>query len=371
MKTRSIAFAATAGALALAPSAQAGLTLGEPLTDTGANPPSCPAGMYFQDARATGNAGAGNVIPSRGVLTNWSVAGLASGNPSVRLKVADGDQIVAETAAKIPGPGVNSFNIRVPVQQGDRIGLALVQQAGNICAPRTGATGDVIRSSLTEVSPGQAFALPFSETKRRVNLSARWEGDRDRDGFGDDTQDDCPDDATTQGPCAPPPPPPPEKPEDPQPPAPPAPERPETPAQPAPPAPPAPERPAGPPAPDRPVPPVTTPTDGIAPSLRARVARRQRVTRSRRITARVTSSEAATLTASAKVNVRGVRLRGARANARAGRAVTLRVRASKRATRRLRTALARGRRVVANVTLRARDASGNQTTRRVRVRIVS
>jgi hypothetical protein len=57
-------------------------------------------------------------------------------------------------------------------------------------------------------------------------------------------------------------------------------------------------------------------------------------------------------------------------DAAAGRTVVLRIRTSRSGSRRLRAALARKRRVVATVRVLARDAAGNESTRRVRVRVV-
>ena len=41
--------------------------------------------------------------------------------------------------------------------------------------------------------------------QQRVPVEAKLEADEDHDGFGDETQDQCPTDATTQGPCPVPP----------------------------------------------------------------------------------------------------------------------------------------------------------------------
>jgi hypothetical protein len=356
---RGAAVATLLGAAAFAAPAQGAVTLGT--TDTGPAPADQPCfGMYFQDTVESG--GPNYVVPSRGVVTRWSAEGPADGTAVVALKVADGDQMVGETAAKSLGPSAEpTFDVRVPVRGGDRVGLAVID-GRNVCGRWTQNADNVVRHSFDEVSPPATFSLARVLPRLQVNLKATVEPDADRDGFGDETQDDCPTDARTRDECTgDQPATPPSQPEDPAPPTPQIPAQPKEPSQPPPSTTPPPR-----PAP----PPVLGPRDALAPGLTTRAAKRQRVARSRRLAVRVTPSEAAALTASARVNVRGVRLRAVRSTAGAGQAVTLRLRASKAGARRLRAALDRGRRVRATVKVAARDAAGNATSRRLRIRVV-
>jgi len=356
---RGAAVAALLGAAAFAAPAQGAVTLGT--TDTGPAPADQPCfGMYFQEAVQGG--GPNYVVPSRGVITRWSAEGAPDGTAVVALKVADGDQMVGETAAKSVAPSAEpTFNVRVPVRGGDRVGLAVID-GRNVCGRWTPNADNVVRHSFDEVSPPETFSLPRVLPRLQVNLKATVEPDADRDGFGDETQDDCPTDARTQDECTG------DQPGTP-------PSQPEQPAPPTPQIPPQPKQPSLPPRPaippSRPAPPpVVAPRDTLAPGLTTRAAKRQRVARSRRLAVRVTPSEAAALTASARVNVRGVRLRAVRSTAGADQQVTLRLRTSKAGVRRLRAALDRRRRVLATVKVAARDGAGNATSRRVRIRVV-
>ena len=78
------------------------------------------------------------------------------------------------------------------------------------CEAHTGNPADtfVYRSDDPPLGTTIAYETGSGEL---FDLSAQLEPDADRDGFGDDTQDGCPRDAVTQGPCraavfAPPPP---------------------------------------------------------------------------------------------------------------------------------------------------------------------
>lgn len=106
--------------------------------------------------------------------------------------------------------------------------------------------------------------------------------------------------------------------------------------------------------------------DTRRPSLRVSVAGRRTLVQRRRLRVAVTSDELATVRVSGRL--RGVAgFRGARRQLPAGRRTVLTVRISRKTARKLRRTLRR-KRVVAGLTILARDAAGNQ--RRVARRIV-
>ncbi len=102
------------------------------------------------------------------------------------------------SAPAVAGPGISTFNTRLPINKGDYIGVDI---------PADGALG-------ARMNGGAEFALwtpPLGDGESRgPNFSlggleglgnADIEPDADRDGFGDETQDLCSKDPTTQGLC--------------------------------------------------------------------------------------------------------------------------------------------------------------------------
>jgi hypothetical protein len=92
----------------------------------------------------------------------------------------------------------SSFLTRIPVQQGDL--LALV--GPNALSCRTEDPGD--KTLYFPGAPGvggviETKAEPFSGTQ--LPVVAKIEPDVDGDGYGDETQDKCPQSAAYQGPC--------------------------------------------------------------------------------------------------------------------------------------------------------------------------
>jgi len=141
-------------------------------------------------------------VPLPGVLTSWSFAAAAS-PPQLRLKVgrpAGGMSfaIVGESPVEtMTANTLRTFQIRIPVQAGDVLGS--YQATDGHCS--SGSAG----FSYVYVNVDQPFGTtaPFSGpvTNTEIPLAAILEPDADQDNFGDETQDQCPTNATTQGPC--------------------------------------------------------------------------------------------------------------------------------------------------------------------------
>jgi hypothetical protein len=112
--------------------------------------------------------------------------------------------------------------------------------------------------------------------------------------------------------------------------------------------------------------------DKLPPSFR--LLRALRVQDVDKLSVSVRLSEPATVTASGTVTVRAgaskiVRLASVTRTVRPGTTKKLRLRLGKRALARVKRALKRGTRVKAKITVRARDAAGNTTVKRLRVRL--
>jgi len=193
------------GALALPASASAGMTIGA----TGGNGAAeCPPDYtWAQDSSAAGSP-AYAVPAGGGVITSWSTdRGPALATAQVRLKVFQRTapntyltvgQSDFETLA---APGVNTFATRVEVQGGDILGFRMT--AAPISCRRSGSTGDLaVASGPVQPDPPIGSSVSFGTVGAfLLNLAATVEPDADHDGFGDETQDQCPTNAATQGPC--------------------------------------------------------------------------------------------------------------------------------------------------------------------------
>ncbi|HEX6666236.1 MAG TPA: hypothetical protein VF081_06540 [Solirubrobacterales bacterium] len=149
-------------------------------------------------------------IPAAGVISQWRTSFPTGGEPlppnlfTAKLKVfrALGGpglfQIVGESSAGGLLSGTNTFLTRIPVQAGDRIGL-VGSPITLYCT--TGNPSDVFGYSeflSSSVGGTQQFEL---DSGLQVPVLAVVEPDVDGDGYGDETQDKCPQSAAYQVPC--------------------------------------------------------------------------------------------------------------------------------------------------------------------------
>jgi hypothetical protein len=189
--------AVTAPILAIgAPGASASTTVGQLFTPTITN---CDPFTLIMTGVAAGNS---YTVPSPGVITSWSWqdGGLAVGG--LKLKVGrspDGVNftIVGEAVA---GPqsanSVNTYLTQIPVLAGDKIG---VYEGGGQCGS-LGTPSDTYAFTTVDV-PANTTAPFVSDDGAKIPVAATVEPDADNDGFGDETQDKCPSDASNHGPC--------------------------------------------------------------------------------------------------------------------------------------------------------------------------
>ena len=73
--------------------------------------------------------------------------------------------------------------------------------AGMGCQFSTASAGDLFSATPGDVPPGTPVTFAGTGSSLRVDVSAVVEPDSDNDGFGDETQDQCPTDDTAQGAC--------------------------------------------------------------------------------------------------------------------------------------------------------------------------
>lgn len=147
-------------------------------------------------------------IPSAGVITRWRVNLISSASVVVeqRLKIfrptADPKtfQVIGESGVEGVAAGANSFPTRVPVAAGDRLGLTGIGVFGALIC-ESGESGDKFGALFPAdpavgSGPGQV-----GEGVALLPVTAVIEPDADGDGYGDETQDKCPQSAATQAPC--------------------------------------------------------------------------------------------------------------------------------------------------------------------------
>lgn len=143
-------------------------------------------------------------VPASGVATKWRVRSPSSDVHTEKLKVfrptfaPNQVQVIAESNLENVTEGHETFDIRIPVQTGDRFGVTGKFGEGAIaCIP--GRSGDVSGIFVGESPPGSTQT--FSESGSQAAVSAVIEPDKDGDGYGDETQDKCPQGAAYQGEC--------------------------------------------------------------------------------------------------------------------------------------------------------------------------
>jgi RTX calcium-binding nonapeptide repeat (4 copies) len=197
-----VAAGAVFATLAAASSAGAAVSLGQ----TG--PPNLNCGGQFYLIQSATEDAPRYAVPSGpyGVITSWSYQGFSQDPGAGRLFVwrptaAPNRFIyVDSTGTEIFGLGVvSTFATRLPVQVGDVLGMLATQH----CRLGDQPPGDEVRyfQSATEPPKGSTQTTTTTLFGTRILVAANVEPDSDRDGFGDETQDQCPTNATIQGPC--------------------------------------------------------------------------------------------------------------------------------------------------------------------------
>jgi uncharacterized repeat protein (TIGR01451 family) len=156
---------------------------------------ACRPDTYLQTGVADGNSYA---VPTPGVITSWYVQDGVPLTSDVQLRVArksgadavtflGGSPAGARVAGGLDGP----FPARISVSGGDVIGLTTVGD-GRSCR-FTNALGDTLVVPATDPSPGGPTPVVTGGSRFRFPIEAIVEPDGDNDGFGDLTQDRCPD----------------------------------------------------------------------------------------------------------------------------------------------------------------------------------
>jgi len=186
-------------ALVLAPGASAATEVGDECAGDKASGPF----SLVPEGRAA-SSGLPLAAPSAGVVTAWKVTSaypspvqewMAAFRPAGIGKF----QVVGASNEETINLGTNVFPTRVPVQVGDRLGAVGASDFSPLFC-ETSEKGDHTWSYGGSAGLGSTHLFAANE-KLLVPLVAVIEPDRDNDGYGDETQDKCPQSAAYQGPC--------------------------------------------------------------------------------------------------------------------------------------------------------------------------
>ena len=191
---------------AMAPQAFAATTVGQAAPST-ATPVACGTSSGLVGAQTGSGSGAPSyAIPSDGVLTGYTTRAASYTGAATQLVVfrhfAGLNYTVVDSSDMnhLPPSALDHFPARISVLSGDLLGIQVAHSA-NWC-DFAGVPGDALAFSPPfDAQPGAPFTPDSAEAGRRWNIEATLEADADHDGFGDETQDQCPAVATTQGPC--------------------------------------------------------------------------------------------------------------------------------------------------------------------------
>jgi hypothetical protein len=159
--------------------------------------------------------GPGNPLPATmpvaGVITRWTLNAVPELPPNVlnqTLKMfrptgTPGQfQVIGESSAASIAPGTNTFSTRIPVHAGDLIGSYGATFEGPVtlfCS--TSNPGDRVGVFSGNPPLGSVATSVGEEPSAQNPITVTIEPDADNDGYGDETQDQCTQNATVQVAC--------------------------------------------------------------------------------------------------------------------------------------------------------------------------
>jgi hypothetical protein len=117
--------------------------------------------------------------------------------------VAGTETIIGKSALTTLAPNtLMTFPARIPVAAGDQLGIQVKNTSGAVNCAFVGVAGDSHAYSFDDPDATNTFVGASSVNGNRWNISAVLEPDVDKDGYGDLSQDLCPQSATTHAACA-------------------------------------------------------------------------------------------------------------------------------------------------------------------------
>jgi hypothetical protein len=180
------------------PQAVASTTIGDDFASGGCTGSGTPFTRLRAQTSSPGNL---YEAPFDGVITSWTGTNGMWDHAAlrvVRLGSGTSFSVVGADAQRLD----DAINlVRIPVRQRDVIGLYYDGTLG--CKGSNVGGGYATRDSLADVSPGSSGSFdPGNDFPGyKISVAAQLERDADGDGYGDETQDLCPSDVSTQGLC--------------------------------------------------------------------------------------------------------------------------------------------------------------------------
>jgi hypothetical protein len=206
--TRKLGSAAAVVAIVMlgaAGSAQAALTLGADLTQTANSFPCASNAETCTNANPALPPGEQASPAADGVVTSWKAR--INGTGPISLQVLDPSILMTtgvSTSATQNVTGTNvivgPFPTRQPIRAGELIALKATNATIAMSLMTTSASWVRWEPFLADGAARAPNTGPLNNSFV-VLVNAQVEPDADNDHFGDETQDQCPTDATTQGPC--------------------------------------------------------------------------------------------------------------------------------------------------------------------------
>ena len=259
------------------------------------------------------------------MVVRWRVNG-ASGPLALRvLRAAVGFNHTFVSTSGLATPattGVATFPTRQPINAGDHVGIE-VGPSSKVSSSAPSPAG--ASAAVWPATPDGSAAAPLVTGDAVFAYNADVEPDADGDGFGDETQDQCPANASTPGPCPP-------------------------------------AAPLG-----------TTPAPDTTPPALSASGRRAKLSKRGSVSFFVMSNERATGQATLSLRVPkaagAVRFGKRNITLEAGKRTKVSLKLSKRNATRVRNALTTKKRLTAKITLTFEDAAGNATTETLNLRL--
>jgi hypothetical protein len=191
-------------AAGIAAPAQASVLLGEPQPfGTGSPTTGCTSCQFMILTPPTASPSVVTRAPFSGVITRWRIrASLTWTLTTMRPVLGNNQAQVLRKGSAITLPGTVSdgqADTRTPIAEFDYIGAQTSTGASASIdgkSPAAGASSGFLGPALAAGS-----SATVTSVANRYDINADLEPDADTDGFGDETQDQCPTDRTTQGPC--------------------------------------------------------------------------------------------------------------------------------------------------------------------------